>query len=285
MRRPRDTGMTLIELVVVIAIAAVCLTFVTMFVTTPIDAYTAQAQRASLTDAADGALRLLSRDLRSALPNSVRIATSGSVVALEMLATADGARYRDNGPLTDPTQWLDFTTADTAFATTVPFSQVGLPYSSTTSYLAIYNVAVPGANAYALANVITPRGTQITIKAGSAPNAQLVTLNPGFQFSWGSPGKRVYLVSGPVSYLCDTSTGLLMRYSGYAISSTQATSAASLLGAGASAGEVAANVAGCNFTYTPGTAERVGMATLSLQLVSGTQQVQLLHQVHLVNAP
>jgi MSHA biogenesis protein MshO len=285
MRKRRSTGMTLIELVVVIAIAGVCLTFMAMFVTTPIDAYAAQAQRASLTDAADSALRLLSRDLRSALPNSVRIATNGSVVALELLATADGARYRDNGPLTDATQWLDFTSADTAFATTVPFSQVTLPFSSTSSYLAIYNVAVPGADAYALANVITPPGTQITIKAGSAPNAQLVTLNPGFQFSWGSPGKRVYLVSGPVSYLCDTSTGLLTRYSGYAINSTQPTSAAGLLGAGASAGRVAANVGACNFTYTPGTAERVGMATLSLQLTSGAQQVQLLHQVHLVNAP
>ena len=39
-----------------------------------------------------------------------------------------------------------------------------------------------------------------------------------------------------MSYLCDTATGLLTRYSGYAISSTQPTNAAALLGAGASAG-------------------------------------------------
>jgi len=277
--------MTLIELVIVIAIAGICVTFMGLFIVTPINAYSAQSQRATLSDAADGALRLLSRDLRSALPNSVRITASGNVTALELLATADGARYRDNGPLTDPTQWLDFTQADGAFATTVPFAQLTLPYSSNSAYLAIYNVGVPGANAYALANVITPAGTQITIKAGATPNAQLVTLSPAFQFAWGSPGKRVYLVTGPVSYLCDTAAGTLTRYSGYPITATQASSAGALLAAGATAGLVAANVASCNFTYTPGTAQRVGMATLSLQLVSGTQEVQLLHQVHLVNAP
>jgi MSHA biogenesis protein MshO len=277
--------MTLVELVIVIAIAGICVTFMSMFIVTPINAYTAQSQRATLADAADSALRLLSRDLRSALPNSVRITSSGGVVALELLATADGARYRDNGPLTDPTQWLDFTQADGAFATTVPFSQVTLPYSSTSAYLAIYNVGVPGANAYALGNVITPVGTAITIKAGATPNAQLVTLSPAFQFAWGSPGKRVYLVTGPVSYLCDTSAGTLTRYSGYAITASQAASAGALLGAGATAGLVAASVGNCSFTYTAGTAQRVGMATLSLQLVSGAQEVQLLHQVHLVNAP
>jgi hypothetical protein len=44
----------------------------------------------------------------------------------------DGARYQDNGPLTNAALWLDFSQADTGFSTTVPFSQITLPYSSTT---------------------------------------------------------------------------------------------------------------------------------------------------------
>jgi MSHA biogenesis protein MshO len=290
MKRNRAAGMTLIELVIVITLSAICVTFMTMFIVTPINAYNAQTQRAQLVDAADSALRLLSRDLRAALPNSVRIAASGNVAALELIETIDGARYRDNGPLTDPAQWLDFTTADTAFATTVPFSEVTLPFSSTSDYLAIYNVGVPGANAYALANVVTPPGTAITIKAGSTPNAQLVTMNPGFQFSWGSPGKRVYLLSGPITYLCDLSIGMLTRYTGYSIGATQLTSDASLLAAGATSGRVSANVSACAFNYAPGTPARGDMATLSLTLTSSlpstsAQTVQLVHQVHLVNAP
>jgi MSHA biogenesis protein MshO len=277
--------MTLIELVVVIVVSAVVVSFMSMFIVTPVDAFTQQKQRAQLADAADGALRLLSRDLRAGLPNSVRVTTSGSVVALELLATLDGARYRDNGPLTNPSQWLDFTTADTAFATTSPFSNITLPWSSTTSYLSIYNVGVPGANAYALANVITPAGTTIAISAGSAANAQNVTLSPGFQFSYGSPEKRVYLVSGPVSWLCDTSAATLTRYSGYAIQATQPASAATLSAAGASSGLVASHVNGCQFTYAAGTPDRSDMATLELSLAQNGQTIQLLHQVHLVNAP
>lgn len=284
-QRASARGMTLIELIIVITLTAIVMTFMAMFLITPIHAYTDNSARAQLVDAADGALRLLGRDLRAALPNSVRVTTNGSVVALEFLATIDGARYRDDGPLTDPARWLDFSAADGAFATTVPFSQITLPWSSSTAYLAIYNVGVPGANAYDLANVITPPGTAINITAGSAPNEQLVTLNPAFKFAWGSPGKRVYLVSGPVSYLCDTAAGTLTRYSGYPISATQPADAATLRTAGASAGVVAVSVSGCQFTYSPGTAARAGLATLTLQLAKNGQQIQLLSQVHLVNAP
>jgi MSHA biogenesis protein MshO len=277
--------MTLIELVIVIVLSAIVVSFMMRIIVTPIDAFTSQKQRAQLGDAADSALRLMARDLRSALPNSVRTATSGSVVALELLATADGARYQDNGPLTNVALWLNFAAADTGFSTTVPFSAITLPYSSSTSYLSIYNIGVPGANAYALANVITPAGTTISIVAGATANAQLVTVSPAFQFSFGSPAKRVYLVSGPVSYLCDTSVGALTRYSGYSISAAQPISAASLTAAGASSGVVATNVAGCQFTFAAGTSQRVGMASLLLQMASNGQEVQLLQQTHLVNAP
>jgi MSHA biogenesis protein MshO len=277
--------MTLIELVVVITLSAIVVAFMSIFIVQPIDAFMLQKQRAQLGDAADGALRMLSRDLRAALPNSVRTSSSGTVVAIELLATVDGARYQDNGPLSNSALWLDFTQADSGFSTTVPFSEVTLPYSSSSSYLAIYNIGITGANAYALANVITPAGTTITISTGATANAQLVTLSPAFQFSFGSPGKRVYLVSGPVSYLCDTSVGLLTRYSGYPILATQPTSATTLNAAGATSGVVASNVAGCQFTYTAGTSQRVGMASLLLQMSSGGQQVQLLQQAHLVNAP
>lgn len=277
--------MTLIELVVVIVLSAIVVSFMSTLIVTPIDAFTAQKQRAQLGDAADSALRLMARDLRSALPNSVRTATGGSVVAIELLATLDGARYQDNGPLGNAALSLDFTAADAGFSTTVPFSQITLPYSSSSNYLAIYNVGIAGANAYALANVITPAGTAIRIAAGATVNAQLVTLSPAFQFSFGSPGKRVYLVAGPVSYLCDTSSGMLTRYSGYTISATQPVTAAALTAAGATSGIVATNAAGCQFTYSAGTAQRVGMASLFLQLASNGQEVQLLQQTHLVNAP
>jgi MSHA biogenesis protein MshO len=281
----RTEGFTLIELVITIAVGSVVVAFMAMFIVMPMNAYTAQTRRAALVDASDSALRFMARDLRSALPNSVRTAASGSITALELLATADGARYQDNGPVSNPALALDFTQPDGAFATTVPFTQLSLPWSSNAYYLSIYNVGVPGANAYNLANVITPAGTTITISAGASANQNLVTMSPAFQFSYGSPEKRVYLVSGPVSYLCDTSAGTLTRYTGYAIQSTEPTSAATLTGAGATSALVASNVSACSFTYSAGTAQRNALATLEIQITQSSESVQLLNEVQVVNAP
>jgi MSHA biogenesis protein MshO len=287
MRTPTPTpiagGFTLVELVITIAVASVVVAFMALFIVMPMNAYSTQTQQAALVDAADSALRFMARDLRSALPNSVRVTPSGT--ALELLATADGARYQDGGPLSNPALVLDFTTPDGAFATTVPFTQLTLPWSSSSYYLSIYNVGVPGANAYEMANVITPRGRTITITAGATANQNLVTLSPGFQFAFGSPGKRVYLVSGPVSYLCDTAAGTLTRYSGYTIANTQPGSAATLSAAGATAALVAGNVGSCQFTLTSGTAQRNALATLTLNITQNGQSVQLLNEVQVVNAP
>jgi MSHA biogenesis protein MshO len=274
-------GFTLVELVITIAVGSVVVAFMAMFIVTPMSTYTAQTRRAALVDAADSSLRFIGRDLRAALPNSVRINASGN--ALELLATADGARYQDSGP---PALALDLTAPDGAFATTVPFTQVPLPLPWTTNYrLSIYNLGVPGADAYETASkVITPAGTTITISAGATANQNLVTLSSLFQFAFGSPGQRVFLVSGPVSYLCDTTAATLTRYSGYTIASGQPTSAAVLNAAGASSALVASNVTGCQFVYSAGTAQRNGLATLTLQITQSGESVQLLHQVEVVNA-
>ena len=56
---------------------------------------------------------------------------------------------------------------------------------------------MPGADAYELANVITPAGTTITIAADGATGEDRVTLSPPFRFAYASPTQRVFLVDGP----------------------------------------------------------------------------------------
>ena len=284
-RASRHHGFTLVELVITIAVGSVVVAFMAMFIVMPMNAYSAQTRRATLVDSADSALRFMGRDLRSALPNSVRVTSGATSAALELLATIDGARYQDGGPLSNPALELDFTAADGAFSTTVPFTQLTLPWTSTSAYLAIYNVGVPGASAYEMANVITPAGTSIGVAAGATANQNLVTLSPPFRFAYGSPGKRVYLVSGPVTYLCDTVAGTLTRYSGYTITNAQPATSAALLGAGASASLVASGVSSCQFNYASGTAQRNALATLTLALTNSGESVQLLNEVQVVNVP
>ena len=281
-----ESGFTLVELVVTLVISVVVIGFVSVFISGPIMGFTDQARRAGLADAADSALNLLVRDIRRALPNSVRISTNGSTQALEVLSSVDGARYRRSPPGV-AAQILDFTTADGAFNTIGSFTQVAKPFTSTSHYLVVYNVGIPGADAYALTDVITPPGTQITIANDTPAGEDRVTLAPAFQFAYESPRQRLYLVDTPVTYLCDTATGNLGRYVGYPIAASQSDrdSRAELLAAGAADATVADQITACGFNYAPGTAERAALVTINLTVSSQGESISLLRQVHVDNAP
>lgn len=285
--RSTQKGFTLVELVITIVLMTIVISFMSVFIAGPIKAFNDQGRRAELVDVAENSLRRIARDIRRALPNSVRVTSSGSVVALELLNTVDGARYRNRPPPGNPSKRLRFTGPDDAFNSIGTFSGITRPFSSTTHYLSVYNVGVPGANAYELANVITPPGTRIDIDTDAVPGEDNVRLTPAFQFAYASPGQRIYLVDRPVSYLCDTVAGTLTRYSGYAITANQADrdSNGELLGAGADMTLVADNVSTCSAAYTAGTAERAGLVSLTISITDAGETVSLLHQVHVDNVP
>lgn len=282
--RARSLGFTLIELVITIAISTIVVAFVSLFISGPVRGFADQSRRVRLVDATDAALDRMARDIRRALPNSVRTTTSGTVTALEVLSTVDGARYRAQPP---GVTGLDFAAADGSFNVLGPFTQVTKTFTSSTHYLAIYNVGVPGADAYALSNVITPAGTTIVIAADGATGEDRVTLTPAFKFAYPSPTQRVFLVDTPITYLCDTGAGTLLRYQGYTVAADQTTrdSHAELLGANATSTLMANQLVGCAFVYTAGTAERAGLVSLQLTVRSQGETVSLLSQVHVDNVP
>jgi len=287
LQRRATGGFTLVELTLTIALSTIVVGFMAVFISGPVASYNDQTRRAELVDLAESALRRIARDVRRALPNSVRLNVSGSVTALELLNTVDGARYRDRPPPGNPAKRLRFTAADDAFNSIGGFRNIGKPFSSSSHFLSVYNVGVPGANAYELANVITPPGTQINIDADSIVGEDSVRISPAFRFSFPSPGQRIFLVDGPVTYLCDGSAGTLVRYSGYAIASDQANrnSAPELLGAGASATLIANRIGNCSMAYAPGTAQRAGLVSIALAVSDSGESVSLLHQIHVDNVP
>ncbi|MDH3373218.1 MAG: type II secretion system GspH family protein [Gammaproteobacteria bacterium] len=280
-------GFTLVELVITITLTTIVVSFMAMFISGPVRAYNDQGRRAELVDLAENSLRRITRDIHRALPNSVRLNTSGSTVALELLNTVDGARYRDRPPPGDPTKRLQFSSSDGAFNSVGSFRNITKPFSSNSHYISIYNVGVPGANAYELANVITPAGTQIDIDADAIPGEDNVRLSPAFKFAFASPGQRMFLVEGAVSYLCDTAAGTLIRYSGYAITSDQTArdSDAELLAAGAESTLITNRVSACSMGYAPGTSQRAGLVSIALAVSDTGETVSLLHQVHVDNVP
>src|SRR4030088_2445458 len=86
-------GLTLIELVVAMVLIAI-IVGATIYFVYPLRQAVDLTTRAELTDIADNALQRIGREVRSALPNSVRVSTSGSSKFVEFLAVRTAGRYR-----------------------------------------------------------------------------------------------------------------------------------------------------------------------------------------------
>ena len=265
------TGFTLIEMVVVIVITGVIAASVAVFLKLPVQGYVDAARRAEISDIADTSLRRMKLDLRLALPNSIRITDGGKT--LELLLTRTGGRYRTEG-----VGFLDFSQATSSFAQLGPLSS-GLGMSIVAGdKLVIYNLGIAGADAYAGDN-----SADISSVNTAAPSEPVFSYNAK-KFPFESPEARFQVVEGPVSYVCDTTSGKLTRYAVYPITPTQPT-AAGLAASSAQRGLAANNVSACAFTYTPGVTARSGVAALSLKITLNGESVQLYQEAHVSNVP
>lgn len=86
-----QSGFTLVEAIVAMVVFGIAVALIGMFIRFPIQSYFDTERRARLTDRADTALRRMTRDLRLALPNSVRVMQDGAVQYLEFFQTRAGA--------------------------------------------------------------------------------------------------------------------------------------------------------------------------------------------------
>ena len=305
MRRISDVaalrGFTLIELIVAMVLTGILAAAAAVFLRVPIAGYFDLARRAALTDIADLAVRRFSRDVQTALPNSVRVAgacTGLTTCYLEYLEVRTGGRYREEpagGATTCPagagayTDTLQIGIADTCFRSLGPVPDLaGIATGAATGdFLVVYNLGpgFAGADAYASGAVTGGNKSRITAVAAGAGSEDMIVFQP-LAFPLASPGNRFHVVSGPVTYICDPVAGTLTRQWGYAIGAAQGTPPAGGVNA-----LLANGVTGCSFTYNPNVvAQRNGTVSIRLELTqtdpAGTpERVTLFSQVHVSNVP
>lgn len=260
-------GFSLIELIVVMLVVGILAAIVAMFIRSPLEGYLAASRRAALVDAADTALLRMTRDVRLALPNSLRVSQSGGATYLEFLPLQDGGRYRAARTGGGGGDILDFTSGADA-----SFDVLGPPVNATAGqYLVIYNLGLDTATSAWLG------GNRRTVtSSGSVGN--LAFTATGAPLPLESPGSRFYLTGAPVTYVCDPVGHELRRVTGYALQATQPTTFT-----GAASRLLARHVNACAIDYDPGASQRLGQLTLRLQLGQDGETVTLYREVPVNN--
>ena len=297
----RQRGVTMVEMIAVIVITGIIGGAVAVFIRLPVQSYTDSVARAAMTDVADITLRRIARDLRLALPNSVRVTGgAGGAVYLEFLQTTAGLRYLaedDVAGTAGPGNYLNWNNPLAKTFEVVGGVPSGRHAPVVGNFVVVYNLGEdqePG-NAYNCGAVVCNRaridGINTTSSATTPPiTTTTITMDTNPFAAQGaagtpltSPSKRFYVVTSAVTYRCDRATGKLTRFWNYTITPGQP-----MTFADGNSALLAENVKACDFKYANLAHVRSGMVGLSLELgIPGQSQasLKLEHQVHVDNTP
>jgi len=284
----RQRGFTLVELIIVMVITAVLAGALLVFFKPAMQNYVSAGQRATLSDSADSAMRRMVRDIRIAVPNSVRPSAAGATQCLEMLPTSGGGRFR----MAADTVWDTANPGNPSLAldTNVPGTGFDV-LTAIAAQPAVGDWVVIGNQSPT--DVYTGSSRARITQVQAPPDPSLGTLRLSFisaQFPVGYDGGRFVVVPNAqqaVSYVCSnpgiangSGTGTLFRLSGYGIQNNP-----TCPGAIANAPILATHVAACTFNFTTGATVQNGYVEIVLQLMDHSESVNLDYGAHVDNLP
>ena len=290
--RPR--GFTLVELVIVIVILGVMAATLTAFFRPAFDGYLGVRARADLLEQADAALRRMQRDIRVAVPNSIRAPLTD---CFELVPTSAGGRFRkgpdtanDSAPGCAPSGTcaapVDPAESPTVFDVLTPLASV----PATGDWVVVDNQnpgdVYAGTNRAAVSAVATPAATQgkHRISVGASP------------FPAGYDGGRFVVVpasQAAVFYVCSGADGTLdasghgkgtlYRLKSYGFNAGAPSACPSTAGADV----LATRVKSCRFVYDPsqGATQQNGFVALQLELARAGETASLVLGAHVANTP
>ena len=248
---------------VVIVILSIVASIGSSFVVSALDSYRATHVRQILAQRARLTLEQMSRELRAAVPNSVRL--SSSKQCIEFMPVVAAANYLDDLP----------TTANAKSAVnSIATAPVDMDLSD-----AVYLVVAP----FSSGELYSNGSPSVRAKLGSLGSAPYSNFNlaTATTFVRNSSQHRLYLASSPLRY-CVTDD-VLWRYSNYTLSSQVVTDT----DPGGTADRMSHGVTpdGNAFEISPGSEDRNTTVIMNLQFNNASQALVLQHQVAIRNVP
>jgi len=283
--RHTQRGFTLVEMIVVMVITGIIGGMVAIFIKAPVQGYVDSARRAEMTDIADTALRRLGRDIRTAVPNSVRLPAPAGSTYIEFLPTRDGGRYRANAL----GNVLNFGIADG------DFDIIGRPVT----FVAGDHIVIGSTQSIGNPPYDTKDTGILRAYTGAAGAQATVNFTATALPVWAElTSQRFDVVDSAqqaVTYACEPTVGVacaivggegtcrLRRYWSYNFQAAQQTPAQIAVLAH-SVAVLADRVSTCNIVYDP-VNQRNGLVAITLEITRGGESVSLYHTIHVNNLP
>lgn len=258
----RQSGYTLIELIMVVVllsiVATVSVRFVVLSTQGALDASARQLRALQSVVISEQ----LTRDLREAFPLSVR--STGSCI--EWLPMEAGTNYL-NLPITPVNQ--------------IQIAEFAQPPSVSNKRVVIYGYGTTAGDIYTGANPGPVSSAVSGINNTASPGSPAtISLSANHRFDTSSPARRLFLVGEPVS-ICQSGR-FLYRYSGYSPTLNQPAPPA------VTPEVLAASVTGTvNFQFQPATLQRAAVVQFTFDLVSadGSETTTVSQEVQIRNVP